>query len=359
MVFFLNSIPIHLLFNSTVFQCDNRSSSYHLTIATEAFIRGGQYFGPGASLTMPSEDWDANIGGPDSNYPQVSENDCLDAQSVISINISSAAAHAAAWNNISATECRDAYSVRCSGIQTTRDLVVIVDQPGGWKTHIVFDESRDSENHTIKSWDTIVPSDLANNLWFSTQCSMAAQTSGGMLECYNACNAALNYSRGYAGESYNITFLERLSNVSDYLRSDLEPFLVRYCLQEAWETECQLGFSVILFFAVTFCIFVKLLQCIVVTRYFSSADSLVTLGDAIAAFIAQPDPYTAGYCTMQRRDAAHWEIGKTHERWHRRSRRAGSAVSSIYWLVTYAALFTSVSIAIYFLFVMVWKHSGL
>lgn len=96
-IFFLSSLPIHLLFNSVVFQTDNRGGSYHLTIATESFIHGGQYFGPGGSLTIPSGNHDGQFS---LNYPQVSMTDYLDPHSAISINTSSAAARAAVENHL-------------------------------------------------------------------------------------------------------------------------------------------------------------------------------------------------------------------------------------------------------------------
>lgn len=354
-IFFLSSLPIHLLFNSVVFQTDNRGGSYHLTIATESFIHGGQYFGPGGSLTMPSRDHDGQFS---LNYPQVSMTDYLDPHSAISINTSSAAARAAEWKNISAADCKNAYShAGCSGIRTTKDLVVIIDQPEeGWKTENIFDTSSDE----IKPWDAIVPPDQANNLWFSTQCSMTADLSGGTLGCYNACNDSLGLP-GSAGDMYDLKFSSRLTFTNDttYQQSKIPTLPVKYCLQEAFQTECQLGISVTLLFAVTICVIIKLILCLAVNRYLDSSESLVTLGDAIAAFIVHPDPYTAGYCATGRRDAAHWEIEKTHERWHKTEKRVGSTLSKMHWLVTYAVFFICISIAVYFLIITTGNHSGL
>ncbi|ETS81315.1 hypothetical protein PFICI_06317 [Pestalotiopsis fici W106-1] len=357
-IFFLSSLPIHLLFNSAIFQTDNRGAFYHLTIANEAFIHGGQYFGPGASLTMPSGDLDAKIDWLVWDYPQVSMDDYRDPKSAISANISLAAAHAAGWNKVSAAECRDTYSVNgCSGIRTNRDLVVVIDKAEGWETGAIFDMSFNE----VESWNSIVPPNQTNNLWFSTRCLMGADLAGGTLACHNACNNSLSFAPEDTGDSYNITFLPRLTfqNTSIYRGLHLDPLPVRYCLQEAFETECQLGLSITLLFAVTFCILVKLLQCLIVIKYLDTSESLVTLGDAVAAFIARPDPYTAGYCTMQRRDAAQWEIQESHEKWQRTSRRVGSTLSSMHWLVTYAVFFICASTAVAFLIVMTNKHLGL
>jgi hypothetical protein len=357
-IFFLSSLPIHLLFNSAIFQTDNRDAFYHLTIANEAFIHGGQYFGPGASLTVPSMNLDANIEGFNLDYPQVSTNDYGNPNSEIAVNISFAATQAAGWTKISAAKCRDAYTVHgCSGIRTSRDLVVVIDKDEGWETDTIFDTSFDE----IQNWDAIVPPSQTNNLWFSTHCLMAPDVTGGSLACHNACNNSLSSTPASTGDSYNITFEPRMRFINDsiYMGLQLDPLPVKYCLQEAHETQCQLGLSVTLLFAVTLSVLIKLLQCLIVTRYIDTSESLVTLGDAVAAFIARPDPCTAGYCTMQRRDAALWETQESHQRWRRQSRRVGAALSGMHWLVTYAIFFICASIATALLMVMTSKHLGL
>lgn len=57
----LTSIPIHILFNSSIFEMDNRMDDFHLTIATPSFFLGGSYSLPGAGLMtgiMPfSNEW--------------------------------------------------------------------------------------------------------------------------------------------------------------------------------------------------------------------------------------------------------------------------------------------------------------
>ncbi|KAK9782413.1 hypothetical protein SCAR479_00756 [Seiridium cardinale] len=45
------SIPLHLLFNSIIFQTDQRSSDFQPTIASEGFVNAASFYPPGASLT--------------------------------------------------------------------------------------------------------------------------------------------------------------------------------------------------------------------------------------------------------------------------------------------------------------------
>lgn len=50
----LTSIPIHILFNSSIFELDNRMDDFHITVATPSFLHGGSYSLPGAGLIIDS-----------------------------------------------------------------------------------------------------------------------------------------------------------------------------------------------------------------------------------------------------------------------------------------------------------------
>ncbi|KAH8654796.1 hypothetical protein BGZ61DRAFT_434876, partial [Ilyonectria robusta] len=45
-----SSVPLHLFFNSLVFEVAEIRSGFEMTIATETFLEGAEYFEPGASL---------------------------------------------------------------------------------------------------------------------------------------------------------------------------------------------------------------------------------------------------------------------------------------------------------------------
>ncbi|KAH9238249.1 hypothetical protein K456DRAFT_1827108, partial [Colletotrichum gloeosporioides 23] len=50
LVLFLTTIPVHMVFNSSILLLDSRMGDYRMTIATEGYINGAPYFPPGASL---------------------------------------------------------------------------------------------------------------------------------------------------------------------------------------------------------------------------------------------------------------------------------------------------------------------
>ncbi len=123
--FLLSSIPIHLLFNSAVFEVDSRESDFHLTIATEQFLHGGDFYPPGSSLAIPglvsvddstiteySADND-NIGVSDMPWgywyeygSPINRTDYKDPSSPVVSNISTIAEKAMAWERLEIEEVR-------------------------------------------------------------------------------------------------------------------------------------------------------------------------------------------------------------------------------------------------------------
>jgi hypothetical protein len=71
----------------------------------------------------------------------------------------------------------------------------------------------------------------------------------------------------------------------------------QYCLSEAVDEQCKLFFNLPLTIAVIACNFLKLISMILVARI-SRAPTLVTIGDAVASFLDEPDTTTAGMCML-------------------------------------------------------------
>ncbi|KAI0965357.1 hypothetical protein F4678DRAFT_476639 [Xylaria arbuscula] len=278
----LSSIPIHLLFNSTIFEMDNRGSDYHLTIATEKFVYGGDFYPPGASLTIPGFVASDDIGGANgqgelvSGYGrQINRSDYQNPLSPVLANISTVSKMAAGWERLDISQCMTEY-VQCSGLINHRNVVLIVEKPDGWAWNDIWHLSK------IKTdlWQQIIPADKPNHLFFDAQCYMAANLDinyGQTINCYNDC-----------------------SEISD-LRYDLN---ISYCLAEPFTYHCQLAVSPALLLGVTLCLITKTTVAIIVTKVLKHPKHkpLVTLGDAIESFIEQPDPITAGLCSIDQTD---------------------------------------------------------
>lgn len=141
-----SSIPIHLLFNSIIFQTDRRDSDYHMTIATEKFLNGGPYHAPGAGLVQAGfEFWFADYNLTESHSFPLSTNlilttygapvnltDYADTRSDAIKNISATALATGTWAKLDVGLCKQEY-ITCGGLKKHRDVVLVVDAPDGWK----------------------------------------------------------------------------------------------------------------------------------------------------------------------------------------------------------------------------------
>jgi hypothetical protein len=77
-------------------------------------------------------------------------------------------------------------------------------------------------------------------------------------------------------------------------------FPVEYCLSKVVDDPCQLQFNIFILLVVAICNLLKaLVMTWMVLRYNTSG--LVTLGDAMASFLDNPDLTTAGICMMSSR----------------------------------------------------------
>ena len=72
-------------------------------------------------------------------------------------------------------------------------------------------------------------------------------------------------------------------------------FPIEYCLSQTTEPSCRLQFSLVIMVIVLLCNFSKTL-CMILTIWEPSWVPLLTLGDAIASFLDQPDLHTVNNC---------------------------------------------------------------
>ncbi|KAI1120837.1 hypothetical protein F5Y10DRAFT_289156 [Nemania abortiva] len=364
LVFLFSSFPIHLFFNSVVFHTAYEGSQWHLTIATEAFIKGAPYFPPGASLSPsgaagPGYKWIEGAYGyaPPYNITYYHFNDSLggcpfngygngwpspiwgygesvawdhyrNASSAIYQSISSVAIEAGAWDVLNATSCQMEY-LSCKPRTDYSDVVVIIDleDSAGWIRSEVFDFG--SNSSLTSHWDSVVHPDKANSLWFSAQCATVRDPQSREASCNNTCNGALGQNDSLffiqdvppVQEPWSIPFFPpvRLHNQSLFgegiaLNYAYNALLVDYCLaRPAAHPVCKVGVSNALLLVVIGSILLKAIQGTIVVWKLSS-ESLVTPGDAIQSFISNPDSRTQGLGTLQIADSWRLEYG-LRRRW--------------------------------------------
>ncbi|KAI1850745.1 hypothetical protein JX266_004027 [Neoarthrinium moseri] len=366
-VLLLSSIPMHLLFNSMIFQTDQRSSDFHLTIASSGFVEGEAYYIPGASLSpagIRKLGGDNTFMGAFTGYGAAQKwVDYSNSSSPAVKNITAAAAAGASWAKISWVDCFKEY-FDCDGLRSHRDVIVVADQPKGW----VRDEVWNLAPNETEYWDSIVPGNAPNSLWFSTQCAMKVRYSNaGGAECSNDCKYALAsyaidnpYEYDFASfenmSAWNIDFFrQEFDYVNSIQARSIQPsntsglvpgggkILVDYCLVEPVERVCYVGLSNTLLLAVTICVAVKTATAIIVTFVLGRQNQipLVTLGDAIASFIQNPDNTTYGMCTVNQKDmrratrSSHQKVLTGPQRWLGKVHRRWSVVPKGVWVFSY------------------------
>ncbi|KAI3317298.1 hypothetical protein HD806DRAFT_527196 [Xylariaceae sp. AK1471] len=367
----LSSIPIHLLFNSTVFETDNRETDFHLTISTKDFFKGGAYYPPGASLVLPGIFPSLRIGS--YGYP-VDPSDFNDQNSPTLKNISAIATMAGQWKPLENSDCQRIYSfLTCSGLREYSDVVLIINR-SGW----VRDNMWNLSDQDSTFWDRYVPAKAVNHLFFHAQCSMSAGLDGqGDISCGHNCSAAMGQT-GDLSARWDYTFIgeESLQYYNDIWpatennsnwrisgpQSTALDLSVDYCLVRPLQTTCRVGLVSTLLLLVTICVVVKTAIAIRVTLLLGRQEKmvLVTLGDAIASFIEKPDIENMGYCTagqaeisMALTSSSFFLLSEARE-WKTVQELTGVALPASVWAQSYLLLLVAIAVCIG-LFVMVEK----
>ncbi|KAI1293215.1 hypothetical protein F5Y03DRAFT_388007 [Xylaria venustula] len=322
----ISSIPIHVLFNSTIFETDYGNSNFTLTIATEEFTHGGHYSPPGASLM---------VGGQEFSYSYLdvpslpsrsefafgfgSKVDNNEYNSTTLQSIVKAAESSRSWTKLGSKECWESY-VNCGNIQKYSDLVIVVDKPGGWVRRDMWQLSTNQR----RFWDRYIPADESNNLFFNAFCSSCEELDGQ--------NQRI---QGWQPDAFQLS--------------------MKYCLAETPQKICHVALVPTLLLYMTTAIVAKTLIALLVTITLSRAGQppLVTLGDAVTSFIEESDLLTAGFCTFSHDDMK-LAVGSKNilvpgpRSWQTRQKRRFASIPRQVWLSSYLLFIASISIAIYF-----------
>ncbi|EOO00978.1 hypothetical protein UCRPA7_3559 [Phaeoacremonium minimum UCRPA7] len=342
LVFSLTSIPIHLLFNSAVFETDYQGSDFEMAMVSESFVSKDQaYSHPGASFwpsgVMPSG-W-----GKDVNMSDYKNSDFWLVK-----NVSMLYDRPGTWTTLDAKTCKEQYRA-CIGRREYQSVVVVLnsasdddDKENGWIPNQIYNmsapvqwlnESREYTtdvrgaftNSTTYSdyWKPYVSLDETNSLWFASSCHVeATRGSENPPACSHSCAGAFGlpyysidaldtkvgaedtnwtfpfaygkyvYYEGYFMSTHRPPYINNASDIQD----------VSYCLAETVVPQCKVGLSNILLLIITLCVILKTIQCIIVIRKLPDNHPLVTPGDAVVSFLVYPDPTTVNKCTMSVQD---------------------------------------------------------
>lgn len=287
--FLVSSVPIHFFANSMIFQIDNRESYFQLTAAAESFMDGAPWYAPGASL-QPGSHFNS------SGQFTLGVDDYLSTNSDAMANITEVAADAGGWRNMSIESCKQEIST-CRGIYSHQQYLVVMDEPNGWNN-----SSSEGE------WSRLWPDQSTNSLWFAGECEVTATQNS--TNCVNTCDKIIH---------------------SVFEQS-------RYCMARPMPPQCRVGHSNAMLLAISLCVLLNFICCTVTTIHARRhiQDSLVLLGDAISAFINNPDPSLSSKSlhVVEKRPVQQslrfetgWAVSSGPQQWHSQISHRGDATS--------------------------------
>ncbi|KAK7921574.1 hypothetical protein PG985_009596 [Apiospora marii] len=314
LILFLSSIPIHLFFNSAIYNTLYQGEKFNLTIATSAFTNNAPFMLPGASLTpggasSPVQVYDPTTmkyRNPNSTLYQgyvdgygtpIQLADYWNPDSGIQRRMDDIALQGSSWKWLKVDECLEDY--KSPGYRSTyTDLILTVssgtDNTNGWRRSQVFDFKNSSLDDM---WDSRVPADEVNSLWFSGQCEYPFYKNCSRLLTKYPWNETAHPTVLLLDDGHNST----AGNETKYGYGRLiRKLAFEGCLAKPVDS-CQVLVANDLLLAVLVCVAVKIAACVAVLWHQQDA-SLVTPGDAIESFITRPDIHTRGLATLNDRD---------------------------------------------------------
>ncbi|ETS78796.1 hypothetical protein PFICI_08649 [Pestalotiopsis fici W106-1] len=340
-ILLLSSFPLHLLFNSAVFETGYKGRYWNMTIASASFIEGAPFYAPGASLApagAPSpayqyvkysdEDYNHYTGLTGWGYgTPVSLEEYWNSTSSPRLELQATATDASSWTRLEPQDCMAEY-LSCNARNEYSDVVLIVNSTthsNGWARSAVFDFAAQSNLSTI--WDHQVPPNGKNSLWYSTRCSVHRDTHiDTTTTCTHDCLTLLGIDRFTSSNAWNLTATTpSLSTWTIEFRPDelnvpategsiygfnatLNTLQVDYCLARPLSKKCKVGVANPLLVIVLSCVVLKIAVCTIVVQNLQHV-SLVTPGDAMESFISKPDPKTEGLGTLDIVDSERLEFG--------------------------------------------------
>ncbi|EQB58659.1 hypothetical protein CGLO_01063 [Colletotrichum gloeosporioides Cg-14] len=256
------------MFNSSVFKIDKRMGDFHVTVAFNAFIEGGSYFLPGASMIISNTTTNGNLG--DTALLPTFRDLVTNNVSKYALNVSQAAAIGSEWEKLEPADCGGLFNVStCTGLTNFRNLVIVL-KGSGWKRSETWNLSANND----RIWQPILPRDEFNTLWYSAQCAMSGTlTRDGFASCLTNCEKFFKWKNWEEDES-------RISiSLQDWYRSqpvpDYHGFELDHCRAEPRNTTCSVALAKPLLLIVLISIFMKILTCMVVIKWNNAENAIV------------------------------------------------------------------------------------
>jgi hypothetical protein len=372
-ILLLSSVPIHLFFNSAIYSTSYQSTSWNVTIATDYFVQNGlenqTYWLPGASLAISGTFSPAQqIQDPGVGYGErVTDGYWGAGNHGVRQEIAVTARDCASWDVLNAKSCMDEFRPDKYRMKYKNVAIIVsanTTDSRGWKRNEIFGFQAGSDLTT--TWDSLVPPDEVNSLWFWAPCSISKDVlRSGIF--HHSCSQLFGMNTSYpilqpsydiipltfAGPRFGIVAL-RESHQGYFPREGARSLQIDHCLAEKPST-CKLRVSNLLMFITIVCVVIKVATCVFIMTTMTTDGSLVTPGDAIASFIEKPDPVTKGISTLSFSEAEDIEYTPRIEyymisdpdvffamrprRWATKTGRLYSSVTRAVWTQVYYPIF--------------------
>lgn len=260
LLFFLSSIPIHLLFNSAIFSTDHRESKFSYFVFDESVLTGGAIFDPGASLSLALDNsmweelrYDYNFSKNTWTKPErLYETreyyfDTRYRNKSLDIHAAAEDIRMGRWHKLDKSDCNLLYNTsHCSGLRAYRSVALILRGSSEWNRSHLWDLAANESSF----WDGYVPKDVDNSLWIAHSSNNSKRSCKLFLldTCENSCDTAMGFDTSDSDmwtyplfpNTGSLLELVPIPPAQDFANSRLS---VEYCMAEPLETVCQVGLA--------------------------------------------------------------------------------------------------------------------
>ncbi|KUJ10921.1 uncharacterized protein LY89DRAFT_655765 [Mollisia scopiformis] len=323
----LSSLPIHLLYNSVAFETSG-GNLYTTAVVSSSFIASGN-----RQFVEPDSGDQVDF----TNFKNISNSDCIKQYSAAQVEFSGAS------------------------YLTSGGSVVAVSSDENIPSDVIFAFGSSSQNIL---W--------ASNFTTSTQNFTSVFNDTNMIEAYNAdtqqditlgllwvCRDSLDLDTFGVAEiaGCNLKSLE-----SGILPWTINGFPISYCLADEQPMRCSVQFSTTILIVVVVSNLLKV-TCMLATIFRIQHRPLITIGDAIASFVASKDDTTSGRCLLSKKDVqsgSYIRLEGTNEsnRWKRQRNRWFRSVSWKRWSFLTILVSLTLGVSIYLLALGVYNNTS-
>ncbi|KAB8228665.1 uncharacterized protein BDW43DRAFT_212429 [Aspergillus alliaceus] len=292
----ISSVPLHMLWNSTVFQ--TRATNNYLAVAvTKDFLNGGSWKIPDLNRTLREG---AHPGDFMPDNQKVAHYSTIVEELQQKVIGSGSGKSSPELEFLPVEKCMTSYSTDM--LPERRHVLLVVDESN----------SADEGSSVITIWYNVYSISKDTYPLFLWMCPW----SDALWEIWNG--AAWNCPAYLLQHSIN-NWMPGGIGVNGERLGPLPESPVRHCYSQLVPEQCKASIVPIFLIVVIVCNVVKLVCFIISLRITRKDQPLCTTGDAIQSFIKQPDQYTEGRCLVAKQDyetflwrSEEWRTRPTH-----------------------------------------------